>query len=523
MSKFDQSNQFVKNQSNAARDIHNIINNHIPSPVETIKAAYSTASKCFQMMLPKGHNHSRTVQFDAEHHRSLERIASERLELAKIDLSHRADAENRLIQLKKEEVELLKEKLKWEKLVAQENFKLIRSSNAIAIKSLELKQEELQTGKDMHYLPLQATRDDIIQIFSQDNGKFIIIPSDPEILREDIQAFKSLKAEIPNKLEHTIERYYGKARGKTAIGNRNIFNKSIKETSALVVGKFIAPIPTLIFHSQVTHHNVLISMTLTCPAFKTKTVTSQAKPSEPQFTVDINQETFSLPSWNWMDIKKELELQDQDHDDISQTILDLIVNIHLMVALYFCDLYCLNLDPKHSPKLFEFLKEPDLPHSLQTWAKPLESSLEKTQKKIINRVKKELDKIRVLEAENIRYSYGGSDTDLGDFIPAIVSGIGLMFLLAMCNQKFPNVYKSNTSIQNSIEQQQGRTGIIRVNRPDANSAGLRVVPEQDGEVIDMLPNGTPVVSGKVSSNGLWQKVIAKDGKSGWVWAEFIQK
>ena len=522
MSKFDQPNHNVDSQFNAARDIHNIVNNHIPAPVEVIKAAWSTASKCFQSMLPKGHDHSK-IAASADYLRKLEKIEKERLELEKINSTRRAHTEDRMIQLKEEETELRKEDLKWKKLAFQESLKSIEKSQTIALKSLELKEKELQSRTDMHYLHLQGTRDDIIQIFSQDKGKFIIIPSDPEISREDMPAFKSLKAEIPYKLKHIIEKYYGKTTRKAAIGYRDILNTTIKETNALVVGRFLVPIPTLIFRSQVTHQKILISMTLTCPAFKT--VTSQTKTSEQQSTEDINQENFSLPEWNWMDIKKELELQGQDNDESSQIILDLITTIHLIVALYFCDLYCLNLDPNHNPKLFEFLKEPNFPKGLQTWAKPLESFLKKTQNKIVNRVKKELDRTRTLEAKKSSLSYSENYSDFGDFfdIPAIVSGVGLIFLLAMCSQQFPNMIRGNTSIQNSIEQQQGRTGIIRVNRPDANSARLRVVPEQDGEVIDMLPNGTPVVLGKVSSNGLWQKVTAKDGKSGWVWAEFIQK
>ena len=515
MSNFDQSNQNVDSQNNAGRDvIQSIVNHHILPPLEAIKGVWKFALECFQSMLPvTGHDHSRIVQFDDIYHRNIERIEGERLELAKIDSSRRADAERRLIQLREEEVKLQEEKFKWEKSVVQENLKLIRDSHSIAI---EYQRKEIQSNSDIHYLPLQVNRDDIIQILSQDDGKFVIISSPPEVLRDDMPAFKSLKAEIPYKLKHAVEKYYGGIK-ESAISYRNILDNSIGESKASVIGKFAIPIPTLIFHSQVTHQKVIIGITLTCPVVTIDA--SETQTSEPQFTVQTNQENFVLPEWNWMDMKKELKLKGQDDEESSQIILDLIATIHLIVSLYFCDLYYLNLNPNHSPQLFVFLEEPDFPNGLQRWAEPLQNSLEETQ----DNIKRELERICALEAENIRYRYGGSDTDLDDFIPAIASGIGLMFLLAMCNQKFPNVYKSNTSIQNSIEQQQGRTGIIRVNRPDANSAGLRVVPEQDGEVIDMLPNGTPVVLGKVSSNGLWQKVIAKDGKSGWVWAEFIQK
>lgn len=518
MSNFDQSKQSVNSQFNAARDIvnnkfgitnHNVINNHIPPPLETIKAAWTAALQWFRSMLPATRQDlSSIVQFDARHNKAMERIAQERLELEKMDFSRRAYVENRLIQLEEEEKRLQKEKFEWEKLVAQENLRLIQDSHAIALKAQ-------QNATDQHFLPLEVSRDDTIQILSQDNGKFVIIPSPPEVLRDDLQAFKSLKAEIPPRLKRIIEKYYGEV-NESVIGYRSIFNKSIGEGNASVVGRFIAPIPTLIFHSQVTHQKIFIWVTLTCPVMKE--IASQTQTTEPQFHMEINQKSFLLPEWNWMDLKKEFEAQGQDYDTSSQAILDLISSIHLVVALYFCDLYCLNLNPSHSPKLFAFLAEPDFPLGLQVWSQPLQNSLIETQKKI----KEELERLYVSETANLKRNY--NYTDFNDFLnpPVIASVIGLIFLFAMCSQQSHQMTGGNSSIQRSIEQPQTRTGIIWVNRPGENAARLRTAPDlTHSKVVTLLRNGTPVVVEEISNDGQWQRVTTREGVSGWVWAEFV--
>ena len=341
----------------------------------------------------------------------------------------------------------------------------------------------------------------------------MIIPSPPKVFRDDVQAFKSLEAEIPHKLCDAIKKYYGDEITKSVIGYRNIFNGPIDEINASTVGKFIAPIPTLIFHSQVTYEKIIIWITLTLPVVEL--VASQTQPSEQQFDIKILQDKFSLPVWKWMNLKKELEAEGQDSDG---TILEIVSTIHLIVALYFCDLYCLKLNPNHTSKLFEFLAEPSFPDRLQVWSEPLKSSLIEAQEKI----KEELDGTRALEV-NLRQSRSESYGDSSDFFnfPVIGSVIGIIFLFTMCSQQSPNITRGNAGTQSTIAQQQARTGIIRADLDGKGSARLRVVP--NGKVIGELVNGTSIVLAEVSSNGQWQRVTTKDGKSGWVWADYIQQ
>ncbi|NJR63759.1 MAG: SH3 domain-containing protein [Cyanobacteria bacterium CRU_2_1] len=524
MSNFNQSKQNVGSQFNADKIgvTNNVVNNHIPPPLETIKAAWSTASQWFRSMLPATRrDYSSIVQFDSKHNEAMRRIEHERLELQRIDSSRRAYADNRLIQLKEEERRLQKEKFEWEKSVAQANLELLQNSQNIV---REAQRKKLQSEDDRHYLKLRVSRDHIIKILSEDIGKFVVIPSPPEVLRDDLQAFKSLEAEVRPKLTRTIEKYYSGA-NQSVIGHRSsIFNASIGDSEALVVGEFIAPIPTLIFHSQVTHQKIFIWVTLTCPLVKK--IALQSQTAQPQFHMQVNQKTFLLPEWNWMNLKREFEIQGQDHDTSSQAILDLISTIHLVVTLYFCDLYCLNLNPRHSPKLFAFLAEPDFPDGLQAWSQPLQRSLVETQ----NKIEEELKRIRTLETANLRQSNGGSSyTDFGDFFnaPVIASGIGLMLLLAMCSQQSPQMTGSNPGTQSSIEQSQSsKATSARIEVPISTGyegANLRSAPKDGNEfIIGQVRNGEQVIAYEVSPNGQWRRVKLSDGRSGWVASNFVK-
>ena len=541
MSNFNQSEQNVGNQYNTIRDI---VHNYVHPPVETIKAAWSFTSKCFQSILPDiRRTYFETVQFDTDENKQEEIIKYKKIEGENIRIQLKEE-ENQLkredIELKREEIELKKEVIRlkeienelkleenklqekrfnWEKSVVQEKLELIRNFHTIDI---EKKQKELQNTKDMHYLPLQGCREDIIEFLSQEHGKFVIIPSPPEVLRDDIQAFKSLKAEIPPKLKHIIEKYYDNYDEKTqsVINYKNIFNNHVEELCAATVGKFIAPIPNLIFRSQITNQKVFIWITITCPIIEKipPETETETETLENQSIIKIQQKTFLLPEWNWMKIKKEMELQGEDFDTSIQTILDLISSIHLIVTLYFCDLYCLNLNPKHNPKLFSFLNESDFPDSLRTWTIPLQNSLKETQKQI----QEELDRIRSLHSTNVKQNHNGSNTEFSNFdnTPVIGFGLALMFLFGMCSQQSTDITKDNTDNQNSIEQGQNRTGIIQVNRRSNNPVNLRVTP--NGKIIRTLQNGTPIIVGKFSNNGQWLYITTKDGKSGWVWSKFVK-
>ena len=89
-------------------------------------------------------------------------------------------------------------------------------------------------------------------------------------------------------------------------------------------------------------------------------------------------------------------------------------------------------------------------------------------------------------------------------------GIGIMLLFSFCSQNLPTLNPANIK---------GKSGIIQVNLPDKRPVNLRSAPK--GKVIGTLKNGTHVTLETLNSNRQWRKVTTQDGKSGWVWAEFV--
>jgi Meiotically up-regulated gene 113/Bacterial SH3 domain len=112
------------------------------------------------------------------------------------------------------------------------------------------------------------------------------------------------------------------------------------------------------------------------------------------------------------------------------------------------------------------------------------------------------------------YTY---DDNFGCIMVAIFIGAIVVFIAGLGNQKWklPKISTQNGGI--AIPK---TSGIIRV--PGGDAARLRTTPNLNGQVIKVLPDGTRVVLGKLSDDGQWQQIRTQDGKSGWVWAEFVQ-
>jgi hypothetical protein len=397
----------------------NIFNTIIP-PLDLIKGAVVKTYGWFQNLLPETkHDYSNIVQFDSKHLRTMEQIAQETLELKKLDFNFRADTTERLIQLQNEANQFQKERLEWEKSVTEQNLRLIKESQA---KAIEEKDKERQMQEDMHYLPFQVSRKDILKLLSQEIGKFVIIPSPPKIPSE-IEIFQYLERKVSYKLKHIIETYYSNESVESPIAFKDIFKSSIKNSQASVTGEFLVPIPTLIFHTEVTSRQIFISITITSSIVELDKQTLEKR-------YICKSEQIDLPPWDWMELKKEIELQEEDTGLSEQKILDLIAAIHAVVATCFSDLYCLNLNPHHIPKLLSLIKEHEFPEILQRWSEPFQVSLQETQNKIQNKIQDEL---------NRQLSIGQSRRLYEDFTPILGITFGLaivmMFLVAIFSQQ----------------------------------------------------------------------------------------
>ena len=491
------------NQGNVTNQFNSIIN----FPIELIGKMFVW----FQSCLPETkQDYSRIADFEANYSERILQIEQEKLELEKLDYNFRAESTERQFQLQEEMKQLENDRFLWQKYIADENLKAIKQSQNLA---LEESRRKIQIQTDMHYLSLQVSREDILEIMSQESGKFVIIPSPPEILIDEA-IFKSLKEEIKYRLQDAIKKYYSSETTAYSIGYRNIFNKSIEDSQALCVGKFIAPIPNLIFHTKVTHQKIFISITITCP------VSTAISPDNPEIYYSLENRQIPLNPLNWIKLQKELELQGYNSESINQCLLELVADIHTVVALCFSDLYCLNLNPYHSPKLFEYLESSDFPDILDSWTQPLQIYLLDVQKKIAE----ELNRIHQLNMDQIRQRYIAShrnSIDLESIQPQMIAiGIFIVFFIGMCGQQSKKGV-NNFNKENSIEERTNQVGLIQINSPDVNYVPLLDIPDLNGNEISRLQNGTHVILKESSNDGKWQKVLTKDEKIGWVWHGFV--
>lgn len=330
----------IQNQSNIQNN-SGTVTNHFQSivntfllPLSTVKGALVETSKLFQQIIPTARHHSSedSVKFDDDNYltavRQIAHDMHEMSELAKTDLSYRTHATEKIIQLQND-------RFSWEKAIVEKNLTIIRHFQAA---TLEQKRSELQIQTDMHYLPLQVSRDDVLSLLHKESGKFIIIPSSPKIT-SSLQVFQSLNQEISYELKKFIEKYYPSGERIFPIGYKNIFKGPIEEAQAEKIGEFLSPIPTLIFHSEITYQKVFIWVTITCPVMPSVELHNLGSDYHLQF----HQKTFPLEPLNWWTLKRELKCQGQDPEEINQDILDLIASIHTVVAICFSDLYCLSL------------------------------------------------------------------------------------------------------------------------------------------------------------------------------------
>ncbi|PZU94689.1 MAG: hypothetical protein DCE90_14190 [Pseudanabaena sp.] len=486
-------------------NVTNHFNSIISFPMEMIGRVFGW----FQNTLPETkQDYSRVASFEAYYSEKIVQIEQERLELEQLDYSFRAQIAERQFQLQEEIYQLEHNRFQWQKYIAEENLKTIKQSQHLA---LEESRRRIQIETDMHYLPLQISRDDILEIMLKESGRFIIIPSPPKNLSQEF-IFNSLEEEIKYRLQDVIKRYYSSDTTAYSIGYKNILSDSIQESQAQYIGKFLAPIPNLIFNSKITHQKIFITITITCP------VANFTSHDNPEISYSMASHEELLPPLNWVKLKRELELQGYSSELIDQGLLELISDVYTVVALCFSDLYCLNLNPFHTPKLFEYLKNSEFSDILDLWTQPLQIYLLDVQKKITE----ELNRIHQLDQIRQRYiASHHNSTNFESIQPQIIAvGIIIIFLIGMCGQQSKKADKNFITV-NSTEEKINQAGRIQINSPDVNYVPLLDIPDLNGNEISRLQNGTDVVLKESSNDGEWYKVLTKDEKIGWVWHRFV--
>jgi hypothetical protein len=442
-------------------------------------------------------------------------VEQEKIRIEREKLSHQIHATQQAIELRQQEYQLRS----W---FFEEKIKLLQAHHA---SSIAIKEQEFQVNWDIHHLPLSLSRDEMCKLFWNGGFKFWILWS-PITLHSDLPEFKSLDFEVEHNLGEVVKKYYSTTPIQYPLGFKKVFKRAIEDVEALHAKSILSPLPLLIFNTVLTDDKVYIRLTL--PG------------ATNHFGGDLPDNQISLPAWNWTEIKESLERNGNDEKSSKRSVKELIILLHVILTLYFADLYCFGIDPCHEPRLFRFLEEPEVPAVLQQWAKPYRDSLSELQEHF-RQVRSQppqptstFSTIPISDYSNFELS------DLESWLPFVGILIFLIFGISFCGRRgaennlvsqpvpqetgaipaVPNGYQSPPSVSELYKY--GKPGVIQTHDPRFNAARLRAAPNDKSPVVATLDNGTPVAVVRLNNTGTWVEVIAHNNRQGWVWNKYVE-
>ncbi|NEQ74568.1 MAG: hypothetical protein F6K23_16910 [Okeania sp. SIO2C9] len=270
-------------------------------------------------------------------------LRKQELELAKTRLKQdiklaegqRQQAEKAL-QLRERELELMAEDLNERRKLSYLNLELQREQEA---NQIALKLTEIQSNWDRENWAGIISREEMqrLLIEAQKQHRLVMMISPPDI--SDCPEFNTnLQKEVRSEVKEFLEQhyplnndtcpveYYGKF-FKTAI-----FDAEVKQLES-----DLSPVPTVVIYSDITDHKIYFHVT---------------------FWGLENPLSLTLP-WHWKAEQQKLIEQGLTSEDSMITIRQSIIKIHQLLAAFLADLYYLNINPLHQPRLLEM--ETDIP------------------------------------------------------------------------------------------------------------------------------------------------------------------
>jgi hypothetical protein len=414
-----------------------------------------------------------------------------RIDIEREKLKHIVRTDAKYIELREKEIELQGRELELKRWFYNQKLSLIQKHHE---ESVQLKLQEFQNNWDVHRSFFSLSREDTQKLF-QTSGKFWILLSPPKI-ETSVPGFESLCTKVEHSINQTVSNYYLTASNIYPIGFRQIFDRPITAFEAVHTREFLAPVPTLILSSVVTEHEVYMTLTFPNPI--------------DSYNDSSNDKQISLPSWNWEEMKVSLESTGKSSQDSIHAINSLIAIIHTILAVYFCDIYCLSIDPYHEPKLFDFLQNSGFSEAFQKLVEPYQTYLRQLQESLRRRLS------------------SSPNYDINFKTVAALIVLGIMFLLGMCNSnpshnspEVAAVNKSKKIVKKSSKS--GIPGIIKANSSGYNAVVLRAAPSVKAKEVSKLLNGTDATLWEFSDDNQWRRVTTLNKLSGWVWAKSVQE
>lgn len=270
------------------------------------------------------------------------------------------------LELKKEELNLTKERLQQDKQISQEQRRQVERALVLREKELQLMREEITEKQNLGYLYLgimrektakeielklteiQAnwdkenwsgilSREEMQQILVKEQKKhrLLMIVSPPDI--DDCSDFnRLLYKEVRSELKEFLEKHYPLNSDFCPVEYYSeFFKSSVFNTEVKQLEEHLAPVPTGVIYSDITDQNVYFHISFW------------------GFQEPLN---LTLP-WNWQEEKQKLILEGLSENESIKMIRRAIVKIHQFIAAFLADLYYLNINPLHEPRLFEMESE----------------------------------------------------------------------------------------------------------------------------------------------------------------------
>lgn len=242
------------------------------------------------------------------------------------------------LNIKQRELEILEEELREKRKLSLIYLDLIREQQSTEI---ELKLTEIQSDWDRENWAGILSRDETRQILihGQQNHRLVMLVSPPDI--EDCPVFNSnLQKEVRNELKEFMQRnyplddelcpveFYGK-----------FFKSSVFDAEVKQLERDLEPIPTIVIYSDITDQKIYFHVNF-------------SGLQEPM--------PLTLPSWNWESERQKLVEEGKSEEESIQVVRSAITKIHQLLAAFLVDLYYLNINPTHEPRVFQ-LEESELP------------------------------------------------------------------------------------------------------------------------------------------------------------------
>ncbi|BAY27095.1 WD40 domain-containing protein [Calothrix sp. NIES-2100] len=174
----------------------------------------------------------------------------------------------------------------------------------------------------------------------QEKYRLVVLVSPPNVSQNCPSSLQhDLPIELPEKLKAFLHKDYPLNSNLCPVAfYSDFFIRSITDVDLLQLQKILAPVPTVVLHSNITDYEVYFHANFWHPQ-------------------NSNITKISMPAWNWEEVKESL--QAADHDDIRaiRTIRQIIVTIHQLLAAFITDWYYLHLNHTYEPQLFNLQSE----------------------------------------------------------------------------------------------------------------------------------------------------------------------